>query len=469
MSTIEKAAARLVKKQKPLPQVVQQPPAFEEEPAPVVASSADATLQAPEEKTVAVPHATAPPAPEPPPAVATPAPQASLTEVVVEHECQIDFEHLGAHGFLVPGHENAVTNREFRRIKRPLLLNTREAVAAKYPKPNNVIFITSAVSGEGKTFVSMNLALSLAGELDRSVLLVDGDAAKGDLSTWMGIHGEKGLVDLLQESNGYGESTVIGTNVDRLSVMPSGRFTDNLDELYASELFSATGVTAFEGVGLALQAGLPLAALIVLGVASQGLAAELARGTLRNLLVRPVARWQLALGKGLAAVLLGLAGYAVLAASAVAAAASFFDFTDVVEVLPNGATFPMVAAEELWPELRRALLAPILPLCAFAALGHLASSLPRTGAAALGLGLAMAVALDLSRGILRELDVVGWVPSAYLPSPLGDLSLIQYYVDVSQGVSNAIYDLSPGQLVPLAWTVVCLIVAVLVLGRRSIP
>ncbi len=236
MSTIEKAAARLVKKQKPLPQVVQQPPAFEEEPAPVVASSADATLQAPEEKTVAVPHATAPPAPEPPPAVATPAPQASLTEVVVEHECQIDFEHLGAHGFLVPGHENAVTNREFRRIKRPLLLNTREAVAAKYPKPNNVIFITSAVSGEGKTFVSMNLALSLAGELDRSVLLVDGDAAKGDLSTWMGIHGEKGLVDLLQESNGYGESTVIGTNVDRLSVMPSGRFTDNLDELYASEL-----------------------------------------------------------------------------------------------------------------------------------------------------------------------------------------------------------------------------------------
>lgn len=244
---------------------------------------------------------------------------------------------------------------------------------------------------------------------------------------------------------------------------------DHAREISGGELFSATGVTAFEGVGLALQAGLPLAALIVLGVASQGLAAELARGTLRNLLVRPVARWQLALGKGLAAVLLGLAGYAVLAASAVAAAASFFDFTDVVEVLPNGATFPMVAAEELWPELRRALLAPILPLCAFAALGHLASSLPRTGAAALGLGLAMAVALDLSRGILRELDVVGWVPSAYLPSPLGDLSLIQYYVDVSQGVSNAIYDLSPGQLVPLAWTVVCLIVAVLVLGRRSIP
>ena len=70
------------------------------------------------------------------------------------------------------------------------------------------------------------------------MLLIDGDAAKGDLSRWMGIYEEPGLVDLLTSNDVQAEKSIIETNVDRLSVMPCGVKTENLDELYASDLMS---------------------------------------------------------------------------------------------------------------------------------------------------------------------------------------------------------------------------------------
>ena len=152
--------------------------------------------------------------------------------------CELDFPWLKENGFLVPEHDNLHLAQEFRRIKRPLLLCMQPKVTAEQEYPTNLIFVTSALPGEGKTFVSLNLALSLAGEVDRSVLLVDGDAAKGDMSRWMGIGDEKGLVDLLSDGDQRAEDAVIHTNVEGLEVLPCGRFRDNLDELYASDLMS---------------------------------------------------------------------------------------------------------------------------------------------------------------------------------------------------------------------------------------
>lgn len=128
--------------------------------------------------------------------------------------------------------------------------------------PTNVILITSAVPGEGKTFVSLNLALSLAAELDRRVLLIDGDAAKGDLSRWMGIHGQLGMVDLLRKGRGYGESAIIDTNVERLEVMPCGELPDNLDEIYASHLMETfiEGLAAHDPSRIVVIDGPPLIA-----------------------------------------------------------------------------------------------------------------------------------------------------------------------------------------------------------------
>jgi hypothetical protein len=115
-------------------------------------------------------------------------------------------------------------------------------------------------------------------------------------------------------------------------------------------------------------------------------------------------------------------------------------------------------------------LAPILPLCAFGALGLGASALTRTGASALAVALGAAIGLDLSRGVLRGLELEWSVPSTYLPSPLGDRSFMQYYVDVAQGVSNALYELeSTSVLVPMAWIVLGVVLASFVLGRRFVP
>ena len=218
MSTIEKAAARLVKT-----------PKAEKQKAKLVDETSTAASQiqsVPDEREPVPVNTTAEFA------------QKSPSDVLHDRTCELDFPMLIENGFLVPGHSNEKQNQEFRRIKRPLLLNLQSQVQSELSKPTNVIFVTSALPAEGKTFVSLNLALSLAGELDRSVLLVDGDAAKGDLSRWMGIYNEPGLVDLLTSKNGYGEGSIIDTNVERLSVMPCGKRTDNLDELYASDLMT---------------------------------------------------------------------------------------------------------------------------------------------------------------------------------------------------------------------------------------
>ena len=72
--------------------------------------------------------------------------------------------------------------------------------------------------------MSLNLALSLAAELDKSVLLIDGDAAKGDLSKWMGIHDHPGLVDVL--SSGRTDAEIIGA----MLAISDSRFQEELME-----------------------------------------------------------------------------------------------------------------------------------------------------------------------------------------------------------------------------------------------
>jgi receptor protein-tyrosine kinase len=136
-----------------------------------------------------------------------------------------------------------------RRIKRPLLLNIRKAqamaesvptdaglAAPQADPPANLIMITSALPGEGKTFTAINLAMSMAAEVDRRVLLVDADVARNDVSRQLGIPPSRGLCDLIQESNHLFEDAVLTSNVERLSILPAGSFNEQVDELFASEI-----------------------------------------------------------------------------------------------------------------------------------------------------------------------------------------------------------------------------------------
>ena len=181
-------------------------------------------------------------------------------------------------------------------------------------------------------------------------------------------------------------------------------------------------------------------------------------------------RVQAALGKLAAQVGLVACAYALLAGTALAASAWFFEFRGVAEILPDGQRYDLVAAEDLVPELRRALSAPLLPLLAYIAIGLFAGALARAAAGALALGLGLFALIDLARTVARGFGLEGALPSAYLPSPLGDTSFLAYYADVAQGVSNAQFDFASSAVAaPAAWALLAFLLAVLLLTRRSVP
>jgi ABC-2 type transport system ATP-binding protein len=249
-------------------------------------------------------------------------------------------------------------------------------------------------------------------------------------------------------------------------LLRSGGAAADAAQIEAGELASATAVNAFEGVAWSLHTGLRILVYIVLGLASQSIAGEFAGGTLRNVLLRPATRLQVAWGKGLALVGMSVTAYLVLAGLSVGLASILFEWTGVVEVLPNGKTFPLVPVEELWPEFRHALLSPVLPLAAYAGIGFLAGALVRRSAAALSLALVIGFLLDSSRAYVGE---SAYLPPTYVPS-LGRSSYVDYFLDFSTGASNAIFEFSATEVwVPALWALAAFAVAGLVFRKRYVP
>jgi ABC-2 type transport system ATP-binding protein len=240
-------------------------------------------------------------------------------------------------------------------------------------------------------------------------------------------------------------------------------------EVSGGELASTTDVTAFEAVGTGLQSALPVLALVAAGLASQSLAGEMARGTLRNLVLRPLRRVHVALGKVLAGLATTTVAYVFAAGVVCAVSGLLFDFTDVTEILFNGERFPLVPADELHGPLREVLLRPLPALLAFSGLGFLAGAVTRSPAPALGLALGLLVVPDALRSVLRGFDVEWAVPSAHAPTALGDTSFVAHYLDLARGVSNTSYETAGAAIaVPLVWLVGCVVLAAWALSRRAI-
>jgi exopolysaccharide/PEP-CTERM locus tyrosine autokinase len=150
---------------------------------------------------------------------------------------EIDLARLSANGFITPNAPRSRLAEEFRVIKRPLLMNARGKSAAPVQNANRIM-VTSAAPGEGKTYVSVNLAMSLALEFDTSVLLVDADASRPAVLDRLGLPPAKGLLDLLVDPSLPLESVLLATNVDRLSVLPAGTQQSHATELLASDAMS---------------------------------------------------------------------------------------------------------------------------------------------------------------------------------------------------------------------------------------
>ncbi|MFN3565094.1 MAG: XrtA-associated tyrosine autokinase [Burkholderiaceae bacterium] len=146
----------------------------------------------------------------------------------------IDLARLAAAGCITPDAARSQLADEFRVIKRPLLTNVQGKSAAPVARAN-LIMVTSSVPGEGKTFVATNLALSIAMELDRTVLLVDADVSRPSMLERLGLPPSKGLLDVLTDRALELPDVLLRTNVERLSLLPAGTAHARATELLASD------------------------------------------------------------------------------------------------------------------------------------------------------------------------------------------------------------------------------------------
>lgn len=146
---------------------------------------------------------------------------------------RINHTALRAAQILPPQDKERQLAEEYRHIKRPLIAS---ALGRGDQQLHNghLIMMASALPSDGKTFTSINLALSLALEKDISVVLVDADVAKPHISKIFQIESEPGLLDVLCDETLDVESVIMPTDVPRLSIVPAGKRNETAAELLAS-------------------------------------------------------------------------------------------------------------------------------------------------------------------------------------------------------------------------------------------
>jgi protein-tyrosine kinase len=230
VSIIEKAASRIDQKRDPAAPVPA-PAAPGAEPvaaaaAPVAAAAPAAPAAAP--AVAAAPVAAAPAAA---PARAEAAPKPGTRKV------ELDLNRMRDMGMVTAAGGRTLLVEDFRIIKRPLIKRAF-AERAEHDLPGNLIMITSSLPGEGKTYCAINLAMSIAMELDHTVLLVDADVARPSVLRTLGLPAQRGLMDILLDDKLDLADVMLRTNVDTLSILPAGTSSPRATELLASQTMS---------------------------------------------------------------------------------------------------------------------------------------------------------------------------------------------------------------------------------------
>jgi len=182
------------------------------------------------------PAAGAPAAPRdeaPPPVVETKA-AAPAEPAPQSRKVDLDLLAIAASGIVTPNAPRSAIADEYRIIKRPLISNALGKGAAPI-RNGNLIMITSALPGEGKSFTSINLAMSMAAELDTTVMLVDADVARPSILSTLGLPPAPGLLDVLVNDSVDLSDVLLKTNIEKLTILPSGTRHERATELLASD------------------------------------------------------------------------------------------------------------------------------------------------------------------------------------------------------------------------------------------
>jgi receptor protein-tyrosine kinase len=221
MSIIEKAAGKMGGRTAPT--MPASPPVIEDsEPSGIVERALDANQRAPQgrlEPTLATEAQ----------AVQERAGSPAGKSATVE----LNLGRLKRMGAITPDAERSQTAEEFRLIKRPLIANAF-GLGTPRVKNGNLIMVTSSLPGEGKTFTALNLAISMAMEMERTVLLVDADVARPRLMEYLGVRVDKGLLDVLRDPQVSMSDVMIQTSIPNLRLLPAGQTYKRATELLAS-------------------------------------------------------------------------------------------------------------------------------------------------------------------------------------------------------------------------------------------
>lgn len=155
----------------------------------------------------------------------------------VSKRVDLDLDMLVSSGFVSPNSPRSQISDQYRVIKRPLITNAMGKGASTIEN-GNLIMVTSALAGEGKSFTALNLAMSIATELDNTVMLVDADVARPSVLRMLGLPASPGLLDLLVGDAADMSEVLLRTNIDKLTLLPSGTPHLRATELLASDAMS---------------------------------------------------------------------------------------------------------------------------------------------------------------------------------------------------------------------------------------
>jgi exopolysaccharide/PEP-CTERM locus tyrosine autokinase len=156
---------------------------------------------------------------------------------VVGDKYHVNRDELIQAGLLAPEEFGNGFADEFRRIKRPLI-EVATGQLAKTGEHMNVIILTSAMPGAGKTFCSLNIAVSIALEREINVVLVDADVAKPHITRQLGLEKRVGLIDLLLDDELDISHGLVRTDLSDIAILPAGQRHPQATELLASDRMS---------------------------------------------------------------------------------------------------------------------------------------------------------------------------------------------------------------------------------------
>lgn len=162
----------------------------------------------------------------------TPAPRAGMFRTSAH--VMLDRRRLERAGIFSPATHANRTTEEIRLIKQAAVQRANDAALAGLPTAA-LMMVTSTREGEGKSFIAANLALSMAAEEGRSVVLLDADPSRSAVSSLFGVPPRQGLLDALANEQLQPADVLVGTDMDGLYIVPAGTHHALSAELFSSD------------------------------------------------------------------------------------------------------------------------------------------------------------------------------------------------------------------------------------------